>query len=55
MGQHKYNPNCELAKNGQLPLKPKRMGKREWERIVAQEIAQRTGLDQIYQHIEKIY
>ena len=29
MGQHKYNPNCQLAKEGKLPPKPKKMSKRE--------------------------
>ena len=32
MGQHKYNPNCQLAKEGKLPPKPKNMSKREIER-----------------------
>ena len=27
MGQHKYNPNCQLAREGKLPPKPKKMGK----------------------------
>ena len=34
MGQHKYNPNCQLAKEGKLPPKPKKMGKREAERLL---------------------
>ena len=34
MGQHKYNPNCQLAREGKLPPKPKRMGKRESERLL---------------------
>ena len=33
MGQHKYNPNCQLAKEGKLPPKPKKMSKREAERL----------------------
>ena len=32
MGQHKYNPNCQLAREGKLPPKPKKMSKRESER-----------------------
>ena len=32
MGQHKHNPNCQLKKEGKLPPKPKRKGKRETER-----------------------
>ena len=34
MGQHKYNPTAIKAKNGELPPKPKPMGKREWERLI---------------------
>lgn len=34
MGQHKYNPNCQLAKEGKLPPKPKKMSKREAERML---------------------
>ena len=32
MGQHKYNPNCQLAKEGKLPPKPQKMSKRQQER-----------------------
>ena len=34
MGQHKYNPNCQLAREGKLPPKPKKMSKRESERLL---------------------
>ena len=34
MGQHKYNPTAIAAKNGELPPKPKKMGKRETERLI---------------------
>lgn len=34
MGQHKYNPNCQLALEGKLPPKPKKMSKRESERLL---------------------
>ena len=34
MGQHKYNPNCQLAEEGKLPPKPKKMSKRESERML---------------------
>lgn len=34
MGQHKYNPNCQLAREGKLPPKPKKMSKREEERLL---------------------
>lgn len=32
MGQHKHNPTAIAAANGELPPKPKKMGKRELER-----------------------
>ena len=34
MGEHKHNPNCQLAKEGKLPPKIKPMGKRETERYI---------------------
>lgn len=34
MGQHKHNPNCQLAKEGKLPPKPKQMSKREIDRLL---------------------
>jgi hypothetical protein len=34
MGQHKHNPNCQLAKEGKLPDRPKKMSKRELERLL---------------------
>lgn len=34
MGQHKYNPTAIAAKSGELPPKPKKMGKREAERLM---------------------
>ena len=34
MGEHKRNPNCQLAKDGRLPPKVKTMGKRETERYI---------------------
>ncbi len=40
MGQHKHNPNCQLAKEGKLPPKPKKMSKREAERRLADELLQ---------------
>lgn len=34
MGQHKYNPNCQLAREGKLPPKPKKLSKRERDRLL---------------------
>lgn len=48
MGQHKYNPNCQLAKEGKLPPKPKKMSKREVERLMyakCQEILYKPLID----------
>lgn len=48
MGQHKYNPTAIAAKNGELPPKPKRMSKRESDRLFyakCQEILYRPLVD----------
>lgn len=34
MGQAKYNPTAIAAKKGELPSKPKKLGKREFERLM---------------------
>ena len=34
MGQHKYNQTAIAAANGELPPKPKKMSKRESERLL---------------------
>lgn len=34
MGQHKHNPTAIAAKNGELPPKPKKLSKRESERLM---------------------
>lgn len=34
MGQHKHNPTAIAAKEGKLPPKPKKKGKREIEREI---------------------
>lgn len=34
MGQHKHNPVAIAAAKGELPPKPKKMGKRESERLM---------------------
>lgn len=34
MGQHKHNSTAIKAKNGELPPKPKKMGKREVDRLL---------------------
>lgn len=48
MGQAKHNPNVQLAKEGKLPPKPKKLGKRETERLfyrmVEGYILEKTGL-----------
>lgn len=47
MGQHKYNPNCQLAREGKLPPKPKPMSKRQRERMMMAFIRERTGIGAI--------
>lgn len=47
MGQHKYNPNCQLAREGKLPPKPKKMSKREQERLLYAVIREKTGIGRI--------
>ena len=47
MGQHKYNPNCQLAREGKLPPKPKKMSKRQQERELMAMIRERTGIGTI--------
>ena len=48
MGQHKINPMAIAAKNGELPPKPKKMPKRELERLLylhaKAKLAEKTGL-----------
>jgi hypothetical protein len=38
MGQSNYNPTALLAKEGKIPPKPRRLGKRERERILKEKI-----------------
>lgn len=38
MGQHKHNPTAIAAKKGELPPRPKPMGKREAERLITARI-----------------
>lgn len=48
MGQHKHNPTAIKAKNGELPPKPKKMGKRERDRLIyakCQEILYKPLID----------
>lgn len=48
MGQHKHNPTAIKAKNGELPPKPKKMSKRESDRLLyakCQEILYRPLVD----------
>lgn len=38
MGQHKHNPVAIAAKNGEIPPKPRKPGKKEREAILRAEI-----------------
>lgn len=55
MGQHKTNPNCQLAKEGKLPPKPKRMGKRERDRELYKMVCQTTRAAILEAFIKKKY
>lgn len=54
MGQHKHNPMAIAAKNGELPPRPKKIGKREWERKIVREIEGLTGMDWFRQMIKEV-
>ena len=48
MGQHKHNPTAIAAAKGELPPKPKKMSKREAERLLyakCQEIVYKPLID----------
>ena len=38
MGQHKYNPTAQLAKEGKIPPKKPKIGKREKERFIKEAV-----------------
>lgn len=48
MGQHKYNPTAIAAKEGKIPPKKKRLGKRqsEWlmQKMIENELRKRIGI-----------
>ena len=47
MGQHKHNPNCQLARDGKLPQKQKNLSKREQEQLFYAMIQEITGIGRI--------
>jgi hypothetical protein len=47
MGQHKHNPTAIAAKNGELPPKPKRLSKRQRDRLLMKMIYEKTGIGAI--------
>ena len=47
MGQHKYNPNCQLAREGKLPPKPKKLSKRQRDRLIMRMIYEKTGMGSV--------
>lgn len=44
MGQAKYNPTAIAAKNGEVPPKKKRAGKRETERMLIEMLVAKNRL-----------
>lgn len=55
MGQHKNNPNCALAKEGKLPLKPYQLSKREIERRMQRKVERAIGLDYFRSYLGRWY
>lgn len=53
MSEHKHNPTAIAAKRGELPPKPKPMGKRDLDRLIMREIERRTGIYSILRHIRR--
>lgn len=51
MGQHKYNPNCQLAREGKLPPKSKRLSKRQRDRMLMKMVYEKTGIGAIERHL----
>jgi hypothetical protein len=51
MGHHKHNPTAIAAKNGAIEPKPKKLGKRERERLLMREIERATGINRIREQI----
>lgn len=47
MGENKYNPNCQLAKEGRLPPKPKGMSKKAQRRQLMRMVYEMSGLGAI--------
>lgn len=45
MGEHLYNPNSQLAKEGKLPEKKKKTSKRQRERMLMQACKKAMGVD----------
>lgn len=47
MGQHKFNPNCEAAKDGKLKPKKRPMSKKTARALVAAYFLSKTGSDKL--------
>lgn len=54
MGQHKYNPTAIKAKNGELPPKPKKMGKRESDRLLYAKVQEAMYGPLVAAHVRNI-
>lgn len=54
MGQHKHNPKAILAKNNEIPPKPKPLSQRETnlllEELIMQAIEQKTPLGKFFKN-----
>lgn len=47
MGQHKTNPNCQLAKEGKLKPKKKKPGKKHSGALIVAYFAGKTGANKL--------
>ena len=47
MGEHKHNPNCQFAKEGKLPPKPKGISKKAQRRQLMRMVYEMSGLGAI--------
>jgi hypothetical protein len=51
MGQHKHNPNCQLAREGKLPPKPEKLSKRQRDRMLMKIVYEKTGIGAIERYL----
>ena len=55
MGEHKHNPMAIVAKNGELPAKPKKMSKREMDNMLMAMIQEKTRINDMKKALHNPY